>query len=405
MNNVFDTIEEAIEEIKKGNMIIVVDDEDRENEGDFIMAADAVTPWHINFMAMHGRGMICAPISQQIAKKLHLAPMVGRNSSSHETAFTVTIDARNESTTGISAEDRSNTIKLLTKETTVADDFVRPGHIFPLIAKDHGVIERDGHTEAAVDLAELAGFKKAGVICEIMNEDGTMSRLDDLVKIKEKFNLKLITIKDLIKYRQRTEYNVSLIETIDFPNQYGEFKLHVFKHDWENKETIVLSKGDIIDSNDLLVRVHSECFTGDIFGSHRCDCGDQLAKSMKMIEENGSGMIIYLKQEGRGIGLVNKIRAYKLQEQGFDTVDANTKLGFKAELRDYAAAAQILRFYDVNSIELLTNNPLKIEGLEELGVKVSKRLPIEIESNHNNAKYLMTKKEKMGHLLDQFPLH
>jgi 3,4-dihydroxy 2-butanone 4-phosphate synthase / GTP cyclohydrolase II len=401
----FDTIEEAIEDIKAGKIVIVVDDEDRENEGDFIMAANAVTPEKINFMATHGRGMICAPITKEIAVNLGLAPMVGSNQCSRETAFTITIDAKENITTGISAADRSQTIKLLTDPKTVALDFIRPGHIFPLIAKDNGVIERNGHTEAAVDLAELAGFNKAGVICEIMNADGSMSRLEDLVVLKKKFNLKLITIKDLITYRQRTEINMSLMETIDFPNKFGEFKLHIFTHTWDNKETVVLTKGPIMDSEDLLVRVHSECFTGDVFGSKKCDCGSQLDTSMNMIEKNGSGMVIYLQQEGRGIGLVNKIKAYKLQEMGLDTVEANNKLGFKSELRDFSAAAQVLRFYDVKSIKLLTNNPFKIKQLRELDITINERVPIEIESNSTNKDYLMTKKAKMGHLLEQFSVH
>lgn len=403
--NVFDSIESAIEDIRQGKMIIVVDDEDRENEGDFVMAADAVTPEHINFMATHGRGMICAPISNEIAKRLNLPPMVKSNDSAHETAFTITIDAKDNISTGISAADRSHTIKLLTQESTKPEDFVRPGHIFPLIAKDQGVIIRDGHTEASVDLAHLAGFKKAGVICEIMNEDGTMARLDDLVKLKEKFQMKLITIKDLILYRQKTEFNISLIETINFPNHIGTFQLHIFKHHWEDKETIVLTKGQIKDQKDVLVRVHSECFTGDVLGSKKCDCGAQLDQAMQMIEDQGQGMIIYMQQEGRGIGLANKIKAYKLQEKGLDTVEANEKLGFKAEMRDFSAAAQIIRFFDVESIKLITNNPFKVEEITKLGVKIADRVEIEITANTVNHQYLLTKKAKMGHMFNQFPVH
>lgn len=403
--DIFDSIESAIEDIKLGKMIIVVDDEDRENEGDFVMAADVVTPEQINFMATHGRGMICAPISKEIAQKLNLPPMVKSNNSAHETAFTITIDARENISTGISAADRAHTIKLLTQETTKPEDFVRPGHIFPLISKDQGVIERDGHTEASVDLAHLAGFSKAGVICEIMNEDGTMARLDDLVKLKEKFQMKLITIKDLIFYRQKTEFNISLIETINFPNHVGEFQLHIFKHHWEEKESIVLTKGPIKDQKDVLVRVHSECFTGDVLGSKKCDCGDQLEHAMKLIEEKSQGMIIYMQQEGRGIGLANKIKAYKLQEKGLDTVEANEKLGFKAEMRDFSAAAQIIRFFDIHSIKLLTNNPFKVEELNKLGIEITTREDIEISANSVNHQYLLTKKTKMGHMFNQFPLH
>jgi 3,4-dihydroxy 2-butanone 4-phosphate synthase/GTP cyclohydrolase II len=401
----FDTIEEAILDIRKGKMIIVVDDEDRENEGDFVMAADMVTPDAINFMAKYGRGMICTPISGAIATNLNLAPMVATNTACLETAFTVTVDAAVGITTGISAQDRSNTIAVFCKDNVKSDDFARPGHIFPLIAKKNGVLERNGHTEAAVDFSKLAGFKSVGVICEIMNEDGTMSRIDDLISLKKKFNLKLVTIKDLITYRQKTEMNIKLTESIKFPNRFGDFNLHLFEHNWEDKETIVITKGDVTGTNNLLVRVHSECFTGDIFGSLRCDCGDQLNQSMEMIENAGSGMLIYLKQEGRGIGLVNKIKAYKLQEEGVDTVEANHKLGLKSELRDFSVAAQVLKHFEVKNINLITNNPLKINQLREYGIFINERVELEVSSNLHNESYLLTKKAKMGHLFSQFPLH
>lgn len=396
----FSSIEAAIKDIQKGKMIIVVDDEDRENEGDFVMAAEYADAQSINFMATVGRGMICAPITNRQAKRLGLDPMVGSNTSQHETAFTITVDAANGITTGISASDRAKTLNILANEKAQAAELARPGHIFPLIAKDKGVIERNGHTEASVDLCKLAGLRPAGVICEIMNEDGTMARLPELAQMAQKYDLKLISIKDLVLYRQSTEINIKPVEEIDFPNKYGNFKLQIFQHEWDDKETIVISKGDIQGAQNPLVRLHSQCFTGDIFGSQRCDCGEQLDHSMKMIEQAGEGLIIYLQQEGRGIGLVNKIKAYKLQEQGLDTVEANLKLGFKEELRDYSAAAQILRFYGISSIQLLTNNPHKIEGLKALNYKNITRVPINTSSNAHNQHYLLTKASRMGHLLE-----
>jgi 3,4-dihydroxy 2-butanone 4-phosphate synthase/GTP cyclohydrolase II len=396
----FATIEEAIKEIKKGRMIIVVDDEDRENEGDLIMAAEYADIETINFMAKFGRGMICAPMSAERAKKLQLTPMVNKNTSTHETAFTITVDAAVGIATGISAADRAKTLRLLATDSAQANDFVRPGHIFPLIAKNQGTIERPGHTEAAVDLCKLAGLKDVGIICEIMNDDGSMARMEDLEQFGKTHNLITITIKDLIQYRQSRELNIELIEDIDFPNKYGNFRLAIFQHNWEDRQSIAIYTGDIKGANALTTRIHSQCFTGDIFGSFRCDCGDQLDQAMKQMADENKGLLIYLQQEGRGIGLVNKIKAYKLQESGLDTVEANLKLGFKAELRDYASAAQILRYYGIPSIKLLTNNPSKIDALKSLGYTQVERLTISGNINSHNEQYIMTKKSRMGHLIN-----
>ncbi len=396
----FATIEEAIKEIKKGRMIIVVDDEDRENEGDLIMAAEYADIETINFMAKFGRGMICAPMSAERAKKLQLSPMVNKNTSTHETAFTITVDAAVGIATGISAADRAKTLRLLATDSAQANDFVRPGHIFPLIAKPQGTIERPGHTEAAVDLCKLAGLKDVGIICEIMNDDGSMARMEDLEQFGKTHNLITITIKDLIQYRQSRELNIALLEDIDFPNKYGNFRLAIFQHNWEDRQSIAIYTGEIKGANALTTRIHSQCFTGDIFGSFRCDCGDQLDQAMKQMAEENKGLLIYLQQEGRGIGLVNKIKAYKLQESGLDTVEANLKLGFKAELRDYASAAQILRYYGIPSIKLLTNNPSKIDALKSLGYTQVERLTISGNINSHNEQYIMTKKTRMGHLIN-----
>jgi 3,4-dihydroxy 2-butanone 4-phosphate synthase/GTP cyclohydrolase II len=394
-----DTIESALADLRAGKMIIVVDDEDRENEGDFVMAADMVTPEAINFMATIGRGLICTPVSSAIAKKLDLPLQVQTNTASLGTAFTVTIDAREKISTGISSSDRSHSIKLMTDPATVASDFVRPGHIFPLIAKDGGVLERPGHTEASVDLSRLAGFPSVGVICEIMNPDGTMARLPELCEIAEKHELKIVSIADLIQYRRIHETLISHVEAVPLPTKFGEFQMYVFRSELLKQEHIAIVKGELKDSP--LVRVHSECFTGDIFGSLRCDCGDQLDRSMKLIEEEGSGMVIYLRQEGRGIGLFNKVKAYQLQDQGMDTAEANLHLGFPVDSRDYTMAAQILKYFQVKSIRLMTNNPQKIEGLEKLNFKKIERYPLEMDAHHKNAQYLMTKKMKLGHLLTQ----
>jgi 3,4-dihydroxy 2-butanone 4-phosphate synthase/GTP cyclohydrolase II len=397
-----DTIETALNELRSGRMIIVVDDEDRENEGDFVMAADMITPEAVNFMATIGRGLICTPVSTDVAKKLDLKLQVETNTASLGTAFTVTIDAKEKISTGISSADRSHTIKIMTDVDTVAGDFVRPGHIFPLIAKDGGVIERPGHTEASVDLSKLAGFSPVGVICEIMNPDGTMARYPELCELAEKHDLKMISIADLIEYRKKTENLISTVESIPFPTKFGEFQMFIFRSELLKQEHVAIVKGDLtkLKEGPTFLRIHSECFTGDIFGSYRCDCGDQLANSMKLIEEKGTGAIIYLRQEGRGIGLFNKIKAYQLQDQGMDTAEANIHLGFPVDSRDYTMAIQIIKYFELQSIKLLTNNPKKIEALSLLGLTIE-REPLEIDANKKNSQYLLTKKVKLGHLLKQ----
>lgn len=403
----FDRIDEAIEDIKLGKMVIVVDDEDRENEGDFIMAAELATPDDINFMATKGRGLICTPLSKKRAAKLELPLMIEANSCVHETAFTVSIDSIHAGT-GISTRDRAITISAICNEDTMPAEFVRPGHIFPLIAKDGGVLTRAGHTEAAVDLASLGGLKPIGVICEIMDEDGTMARVPRLKVLAKEWGLKLITIKDLIEYRRAQSDEVieetpliKKVSEIEFPNKFGEFKLNLFESLTQNNvQHVALVKGEL-DSEPTLVRVHSECLTGDIFGSLRCDCGDQLANSMKMIEKEGKGVVLYLRNhEGRGIGLKNKIKAYKLQDEGFDTISANHKLGFKSDLREYGVGASILKELGLKKLKLLTNNPKKIVGIEGFDLEVVERCSIEVEANDVNYNYLKTKKEKMGHLLN-----
>lgn len=398
-----DSIESALSDLRAGKMIIVVDDEDRENEGDFVMAADMVTPESINFMATIGRGLICTPLSTELAKKFDLPLQVQTNTASLGTAFTVTIDAKEKISTGISSSDRSYTIKLLSESSTIASDFARPGHIFPLIAKDGGVLERPGHTEASVDLSRLSGFAPVGVICEIMNPDGTMSRFQELCDLADKHHLKMISIADLIEYRRSHENLISTVETIPFPTKFGEFQMYIFRSEVLKQEHVAIVKGEVslLKKTAPLVRVHSECFTGDIFGSYRCDCGDQLNSSMKLIDQAGSGMIVYLRQEGRGIGLFNKVKAYQLQDQGMDTAEANIHLGFPVDSRDYTMAAQILRYFEVDKMKLLTNNPQKIEGLKKLGFNNLERAPLEMDANHKNAQYLFTKKVKLGHLLEQ----
>jgi len=398
-----DSIEDAIADLKLGKMIIVVDDEDRENEGDFIMPADHVTPETINFMITYGRGLVCAPISQDIAKKLDLPLQVLTNTDTMGTAFTVTIDAKEKVHTGISASDRSHTLKYLASPNAKPEGFTRPGHIFPLIAKDGGVIERQGHTEAAVDFSKLSGCTPVGVICEIMNEDGSMSRLPELMDLALRHNLKVVSISDLVVYRKQQENLISTVESIPFPTKFGDFQMYIFKSALLKQEHVAIIKGGPAKLKDpkTLVRVHSECFTGDIFGSYRCDCGEQLAASLKAIEENGSGAIIYLRQEGRGIGLFNKVRAYQLQDKGMDTADANLHLGFPVDLRDYTMASQILRYFEIKSMKLMTNNPQKIDGLAKLGHKDIERFPLEIDANTKNSQYLFTKKTKLGHLLKQ----
>ncbi|MCX7919502.1 MAG: bifunctional 3,4-dihydroxy-2-butanone-4-phosphate synthase/GTP cyclohydrolase II [bacterium] len=395
----FNTIEEAIQEIKKGKMVVVVDDEDRENEGDLVMAAEKVTPAAINFMAMHGRGLICLPIHAKRLEELQITPMVLKNTSHLETAFTVSIDAKYGITTGISAQDRAHTIRVVLDPKTKPEDLVKPGHIFPLKAQEGGVLARAGHTEAAVDLAKLAGLYPAGVICEILNEDGTMARVPQLLAFAKRHNLVIITIKDLIAYRRKTEKLVSRAVTVRFPTKFGEFKLIGYETTIDNQYHLALVKGEVAGKQNVLVRVHSECLTGDVFHSLRCDCGEQLATALEMIEREKLGVLLYMRQEGRGIGLQNKLRAYVLQEEGLDTVEANERLGFKPDLRDYGIGAQILVDLGLTTIRLITNNPRKIIGLEGYGLKVVERVPLEVGRTPINQKYLKSKKEKLGHLI------
>ncbi|HRZ42809.1 MAG TPA: bifunctional 3,4-dihydroxy-2-butanone-4-phosphate synthase/GTP cyclohydrolase II [Bacteroidales bacterium] len=395
------SIREAIREIKDGNFVIVVDDEDRENEGDFIIASEMVTPEKVNFMATHGRGLICVALTEERCETLGLELMVNRNTSSHETQFTVSVDLLGHScTTGISASDRAKTIRALVDPATKSSELGRPGHIFPLRAKQAGVLRRAGHTEASIDLARLAGFRPSGTLVEIMNEDGTMARLPDLYKIAQKFKLKIVTIKDLIAYRLRTESLIHQEEEVDLPTEWGSFRLKAYSQLTNGQIHIALVKGSWEKDEPVLVRVHSSCVTGDIFGSCKCDCGPQLHESMKLIEKEGKGVVLYMNQEGRGIGLINKLKAYHLQENGFDTVEANLKLGFKADERDYGIGAQILRDLGLSHIRLISNNPGKKVGLEGYGIFIEEIIPLIIPPNQFNQKYLITKQEKMGHNLD-----
>ena len=394
----FNTIEEAIEDIKKGKIIIVVDDEDRENEGDFLTAARNVTPEIINFMSKEGRGLICAPLIDSRCRELQLELMVTDNTTLHETPFTVSVDLIGKGcTTGISAQDRAKTLQALIDPNTKPEELGKPGHIFPLKAQPEGVLRRAGHTEAAIDFARLAGFEPAGCIVEILSEDGTMARLPELIQIAKKFDMKLVTIKDLISYRLKNESLIQRLISVDMPTDYGHFILTAFKQIDTGQEHLVLQKGTWDENEPVLVRVHSSCVTGDIFHSLRCDCGEQLSKSMEMIEKEGKGVIVYINQEGRGIGLVNKLRAYKLQEQGLDTVEANLQLGFKMDERDYGVGAQIIRAIGITKMRLMTNNPTKRAGLIGYGLEIVENIPIVVEPNSHNKKYFDTKRDKMGH--------
>ncbi|HSH38440.1 MAG TPA: bifunctional 3,4-dihydroxy-2-butanone-4-phosphate synthase/GTP cyclohydrolase II [Chthoniobacterales bacterium] len=395
----FDTVDDVVRDIADGRMVIVTDDEDRENEGDLLMAAEKATPEAINFMAMHGRGLICAPVSNERAEQLGLQRMVAQNREMYRTDFTVSVDAAEGVTTGISAHDRARTINIIADPTARPEDLVQPGHIFPLRAKEGGVLRRAGHTEAAVDLARLAGLQPAGVLCEILHDDGTMARLPELMEFRKKHDLRICTIQSLIAHRRLREKLVEREQVVKMPTDYGDFDLHLYRSKVDGSHHLALVKGNISSDEPILVRVHSECLTGDVFGSRRCDCGNQLHAALKQISDQGNGVLVYMRQEGRGIGLAAKIHAYKLQEDGLDTVEANAKLGFGMDLRDYGLGAQILFDLGVRKFRFLTNNPKKVVGLEGYGIQMVEQVPIRSEANPHNAKYLETKRVKMGHAL------
>ena len=399
LNPEFSTIEAAVDDVRAGKMIIVVDDEDRENEGDFIVAAEKTTPEVINFLTREGRGVVCVPITGERAKELGLDAMVETNTSLHETPFTVSVDYLQGTTTGVSAADRAATVRAMADPKTKPSDLGRPGHIFPLRGVDGGVLRRAGHTEAAIDLCRMAGLLPAAVLCEILNEDGSMAHVPELMKLAQKLDMRIISVRALIEQRMKREKLVHKVVTTNLPSKYGEFKLHLYRSETDNKEHIALVKGEIAPDVPTLVRVHSECLTGDVFGSLRCDCNEQLVAAMQLIEKEGRGVLLYMRQEGRGIGLTNKLKAYKLQDDGLDTVEANEKLGFRADLRDYGIGAQILRDLGVGKMRLMTNNPKKVVGLNGYGLEIVERLPLEVDPNLFNEHYLKAKRDKLGHLI------
>ena len=395
---VLNTIPEALEELQQGRMIIVVDDADRENEGDLVCAAEFATPENVNFMVKEARGIVCTPMLKKDLDRLQIPVMVTNNTDNHETAFTVTVD-HVDTTTGVSPYERSLTIQALLDEKVKPEDFRRPGHVFPLMYREGGVLVRTGHTEASIDLCRLAGLREASMICEITNDDGTMSRMPDLIAFAKKHGLKIVSVASLIEYRKAVESLVSLEASSKLPTEYGDFDIYVFKNQVDQKEHLAIVKGDVKGQENVLVRVHSECLTGDIFGSRRCDCGEQLHTALRNIDKEGAGVLLYMRQEGRGIGLINKIKAYALQEEGLDTVEANVRLGFPADMREYSLSAQMLRYLGVKSVRLMTNNPLKTEALEHWGIRVMKRVPIIVKANKFNENYMVTKVNKMGHMI------